>query len=238
MLRIGDLVITHRNRAMPVMEIMGHESKGEMLELEMNTIDKPLLMAPGQIVANVAPELPSVHTQTITARYLRRNQTDAERILWPHLRSRRLGTRFRRQHPIGSFIIDFFAPQVRLAIEVDGTIHNQAEQHDYDQFRQDLIEQADVEFLRFRNEEIKGTPTLTADCIESKVIERLSRFDHRVKWVLAGEVQAGMLLFAEGQSEIHRVNSVRLSIASEELFTLRVTEDHSFVTQACTVKSI
>ena len=57
------------------------------------------------------------------ARYLRRNMTDAERLLWEHLRDRQLGVRFRRQHPIGPHIVDFATFSGRVVIEIDSPTH-------------------------------------------------------------------------------------------------------------------
>jgi adenine-specific DNA-methyltransferase len=58
------------------------------------------------------------------ARSLRRDQTDAERVLWQHLRNRRLlGCKFRRQHPIGPFFVDFVCLELMLVIEIDGGQH-------------------------------------------------------------------------------------------------------------------
>ena len=57
------------------------------------------------------------------AQYSRRNPTPSERILWEALRGRRLGVKFRRQVVLGTVIVDFFAPEPRLAVEVDGAAH-------------------------------------------------------------------------------------------------------------------
>lgn len=61
----------------------------------------------------------------LLARELRKNMTDAERIIWYYLRDRRLsGWKFRRQHPIGPFIVDFICIEKKLIVEVDGGQHN------------------------------------------------------------------------------------------------------------------
>ncbi|HET7025831.1 MAG TPA: DUF559 domain-containing protein [Gemmatimonadales bacterium] len=58
------------------------------------------------------------------ARYLRRRATDAEREAWEMLRARRChGMKFKRQEPLGNFIVDFYCPQLKLVIELDGPIH-------------------------------------------------------------------------------------------------------------------
>ena len=87
------------------------------------------------------------------ARDLRRNMTPAEETLWKALRYQRVGgLRFRRQHPVGRFVLDFYCPSVKLAIEVDGGIHDQ--QRDRDEERIGVMNAAEIRVLRFRNEEV------------------------------------------------------------------------------------
>ena len=89
------------------------------------------------------------------ARQLRREGTPAERILWEALRGRQLqGMRFRRQHPIETFILDFYCPQHKLVVEVDGGIHTEPTVRERDEERQRWIEAHGYEFLRFTNEEV------------------------------------------------------------------------------------
>ena len=75
----------------------------------------------------------------LRATYMRRNPTPAEDRLWRLLRGRQVGGfHFRRQHPIGRFIVDFYCAMARLVIEVDGSVHNQPGYDEYDSQRQDL----------------------------------------------------------------------------------------------------
>jgi very-short-patch-repair endonuclease len=90
------------------------------------------------------------------ARDLRVRQTSAEVILWEALRNRRLeGLKFRRQHPVGPFVLDFCCPERRLAIELDGGAH--AAQHEADVERQALLATAGYRVLRFPNEAVHGS---------------------------------------------------------------------------------
>ena len=87
------------------------------------------------------------------ARRLRCDPTPAEVVLWTALRERQLsGVRFRRQHAIGRFIVDFYSAAHRLAIEVDGDIH--AHQHERDGLRTEYLAARGVRVIRFRNEEV------------------------------------------------------------------------------------
>ena len=87
------------------------------------------------------------------ARNLRQKQTDAERTLWRHLRARHLqGWRFRRQHPIGSYIVDFVCTDARLIVELDGSQH--AEQVMYDEQRSLELQAMGYRVLRFWNNDV------------------------------------------------------------------------------------
>jgi cyclase len=89
------------------------------------------------------------------ARSLRKSKTRAESILWNELRNRRLeGLKFRRQHPVYNFILDFYCPQAMLGIEVDGSIHNRHDQIKYDRERQIVLNRVGIQLIRFTNNDI------------------------------------------------------------------------------------
>ncbi len=89
------------------------------------------------------------------ARDLRKNPTEAERLLWQHLRRRQLGGfRFRRQYAIGHYIVDFYCFEERVAIEVDGGQHSR--QGAYDAKRTSFLESQGVRVLRFWNNQVLG----------------------------------------------------------------------------------
>ena len=89
----------------------------------------------------------------LKARELRKELTEAEKALWKYLRDRRFfKKKFRRQHVFRGFILDFYCPEDKLAIELDGPIH--LKQKDYDFLRQKCIEDHGIKMLRFKNEEV------------------------------------------------------------------------------------
>jgi len=88
-------------------------------------------------------------------RALGRRAGDAEAALWTHLRGRRLaGFKFRRRHPCGPFILDFFCPARRLAIELDGAQRFEPRDERYDAWRTEFIAARGIEVLRFSNDRI------------------------------------------------------------------------------------
>ena len=89
------------------------------------------------------------------ARLLRNSMTEAEKIVWDKLKNRKVfNARFRRQHPIGSFIVDFYCHEYKLAIEIDGEIHLKTEVNEYDDGRTHDIEKFGIKILRFTNNEV------------------------------------------------------------------------------------
>ena len=91
----------------------------------------------------------------IKARYLRREETKAEKMLWKELRNSSLGVKWRRQHPIDMFVVDFYVPKLKLAIELDGSSHNIKENKEYDKDRTFYLESKYVKVLRFWNSKIE-----------------------------------------------------------------------------------
>lgn len=89
------------------------------------------------------------------ARELRQPQTPAEATLWQHLRNRNLEYKFRRQHAIQSFIIDFYCAEVKLCIEVDGDTHFTREQQNYDTARTEYLELLGRKMIRFTNNDVR-----------------------------------------------------------------------------------
>jgi very-short-patch-repair endonuclease len=83
---------------------------------------------------------------------LRKNQTPQEIILWSKLRLSQLGFKFRRQHSIGGYVVDFYCPEKKLVIEVDGSQH--VENQEYDNKRTEYFSILNIKVLRFWNNDI------------------------------------------------------------------------------------
>lgn len=92
---------------------------------------------------------------TAKARSLRQSMTKAEVILWVNLRKRAMnGMRFRRQHPVGSYISDFACPAARLIVEVDGATHSTPDELAYDARRTKYLEQHGWTVIRVSNTDV------------------------------------------------------------------------------------
>ena len=106
------------------------------------------------------------------ARALRKISTPTERKLWHWLRHRYLhGYKFRRQHPVGRYILDFYCPVLRLCIEVDGGVHDEEAKRQRDEMRTKELEELGITVLRLRNEYVHDQPDGAWECIVAKVRE-------------------------------------------------------------------
>lgn len=117
--------------------------------------------------------------ETEKRRLLRKQQTFTEKILWLHLRKRQaLGYKFRRQYSVDHFVIDFYCPELKLAVELDGDVHDIPDQKEYDKARQKYLEEFGITFIRIKNDEFLGNPNKTFGRIEEE-IKRLSSISSR-----------------------------------------------------------
>lgn len=106
------------------------------------------------------------------AKELRHSQTSSEKYLWQILRNRKIeGLKFRRQHPLGKFVVDFYCHEAKLVIELDGSVHEISEVKTYDKDRQETIEQLGLTVLRFTNDEIFNN----LDSVVHKIIGHIKK---------------------------------------------------------------
>ncbi|MHB8069444.1 MAG: endonuclease domain-containing protein [Desulfobaccales bacterium] len=104
------------------------------------------------------------------SRNLRKNQTDAESLLWRHLRGKQLeGLRFRRQHPLGRYIVDFVCLEKRLVLEVDGGQHGMEEETIKDNEREQWLRTEGYQVLRFWNNDVLTNLEGVMDMIRANI---------------------------------------------------------------------
>lgn len=100
---------------------------------------------------------------------LRNNQTGAEKKLWDFLKQSKLGYKFTRQYSAGPYILDFFCPKLRLAIELDGAHHKEKESMIYDKDREEYLKSIDIKTMRFWNEIIIKNPDMAIKLIKEQI---------------------------------------------------------------------
>jgi len=110
------------------------------------------------------------------ARDLRTNMTEHEQLIWHHIRRKQIyNIQFYRQRQLGQFIVDFYAPSIRLVIEIDGSQHFEEQHCEQDKFRDAYLKEAKILVLRFNNDEVKYQI--------NAVVEKLYCVIHRIKYL-------------------------------------------------------
>jgi very-short-patch-repair endonuclease len=169
------------------------------------------------------------------ARELRKNLTPAESKLWKAIKGNQLGVKFRRQHPIGRYITDFYAREKGCVIEVDGESHYTAEAIAYDQARDAYLQSLGLTILRFNNQEIYHQLEGVLETIQATLDAVKPSEDNYREWRRADSLQVGdMIYFGINQipCEIIQLDS---DVTRETVYDLEVEGVHSFITEVCTV---
>ena len=110
---------------------------------------------------------------------MRKRPTRAEVMLWQRLRGKRMqGLRFRRQQPIGRFIVDFYCRQAQLVVEVDGSSHHATEAAEYDKKRTQFLEELGLSVLRFSNEQVIYETGAVLNTISNHLVLKLAASPH------------------------------------------------------------
>jgi very-short-patch-repair endonuclease len=98
------------------------------------------------------PEVPRENWER--AQEMRKQPTLCERILWKAVRGNQLGSAFRRQHPIGPYIVDFVCYDAKLIVELDGDVHVDPEQIEHDKARDEYLRSRGFRVLRYANNDV------------------------------------------------------------------------------------
>jgi len=108
----------------------------------------------------------NVKRSRVVRKRLRSSRTAAEAILWKSLKNSQLdGKKFRRQHSVGPYVLDFYCPECRLAIELDGAGHSDLLTAEYDTKRTHFLNSKDIQVLRLENSDILETGELVLEQI-------------------------------------------------------------------------
>jgi predicted helicase/very-short-patch-repair endonuclease len=169
--------------APPIPPVNGGES-----ELGLPTLAGGQKGGSGTSWSEVAPETWD------RAQRLRRALTPAEKKLWKALRAKQLGLNFRRQHPIGRYVADFYSPQARLVVEVDGDSHAEPDQIRHDEERTRFMETHGLHVKRYSNRQINES----LDGVLQEIVDTIRQAPPNPP-VNGGEAESGLPTLAGGQ---------------------------------------
>ncbi len=204
-LRPGDWVWGHDGRPHQVRRVIRRRYVGEMIGIRREGNPSTLWVTADHLVlANRRVQALSGRGQWdavpkehfARARRLRRNMSPPERILWSCLRGGRLGVKFRRQHPIGPYVADFYCRQAGLVVEVDGVTHYESQRaRDRDARRDQYMEQLGLRVLRVLTTDVVKRRREVEEAIWRACQEKVLSEDPEKQWRYAGDLKEGDVVF-------------------------------------------
>ena len=243
-LRPGDHVYTHTGQARRVLRLISRTYCGRMVGLRHAESSATLWLTDDHLVLcqkrllhygqdRAWSAVPPAHFGR--ARELRRDLTVAERRLWGALRGLQIGTKFRRQHPIGPYIADFYARDANLVVEVDGDTHADTEAQTYDQNRSDYLESLGLRVLRFTNREVINQTEAVLHSIQTATSDMQPTDAPDQQWRRAGTLRIGDLVYVGVTLQPAAITSIEYTATEEEVYDLEVEADHSFLTEVAAI---
>ncbi len=161
--------------------------------------------------------------------------TSAEKILWQQLRNNQLGVKFRKQHPIGPYITDFYTRDVGLIIEVDGDTHFSSDAEVCDAVRTDYLHQLGLTVLRFTNLEIFHQLDGVMEQIRQAIcVVRPSKTPLQ-QWRKSETLRGGDIIYFGINCKPVEIANIQYVDTDEEVYDLEVETDHSYLTEVCAV---
>ena len=241
----GDFVFAHDGKPHKVLRVIKRHYKGKMVGIRHKESEVTLwLTEDHRVLANrrvqhLTPSggwsgIPKDHFER--ARQLRREMSPPERVLWSRLQNEQVGIKFRRQHPIGPYIADFYSRDAGLVVEVDGSQHYESEEAiGYDKERDEYMQNLGLRVLRFdASETVKHTDAIV-DFIYEAAQENVLLEDESKQWRFAGSLTIGDTVFFGVDRKSVTVTELLQEETSEEVYDLEVEGAHSFLTEVCVV---
>jgi very-short-patch-repair endonuclease len=242
-IRPGDWVLGHDGQPHRVVRVIRRPYRGKMIGIRHEKTDTTLwLSADHKVLAKRRPRSLGGHNDWSgippvlrgRSKTLRREMTPPERKLWAVLRNGQTGFTFRRQHPIGRYIADFYSRDAQLVVEVDGVLaHSSEEALAHDQARDAYLRGLGLEVLRVPAREVLSNLEGVYETIRRTCHLQLSV--EKAEWVEAQDLAVGDWVFFGPQRVAVRIAEIHTQETEEDLYDLEVEDAHSFITELCVV---
>ncbi len=245
-LRPGDYILARDGNCHCVLHCIQCDYQGAMMGLLYEQAQSVLwLTATHRVLARCRPRslgghsdwsaVPSRHFEY--ARELRRNMTPPERKLWGALRSKQLGVKFRKQHPIGPYIADFYSRDAALVVEVDGEMaHSGKDQQAYDAARDAYLQNLGLAVLRFPAREVFRNLEAVVDAIRHCCFPGNAMLEIAT-WATALELLPGDIVFVGPDLHSAPLCAIKNVKSAEIVFDMEVEGVCDLVTEVCAVHS-
>ena len=240
----GDWILSHTGKPRRILRTIHKRYRGKLIGIQHNQAPTTLwvtadhyILCKQRIISYAEDrawgKVPTKHFGQ--ARELRKEMTSAERMLWKQIRNRQLGVKFRKQHPIGPYITDFYTRDVGLIIEVDGDTHFTTDAKAYDAIRTDYLRQLGLTVLRFTNLEVFHQ----LDGVMKRIHQAISAV-HPSKtpfqqWRKSETLQVGDIVYFGVDCKPVEIVNIQYIDTDEEVYDLEVETDHSYLTEVCAV---
>ena len=243
-LRPGDYVLSHTGKPRRIRRVIRKPYHGQLIGIQHNQSPATLWVTADHYIRckqrilsygkdRAWSKVPPSHFGR--ARKLRKEMTSTEKVLWSRLRGKQLSIKFRKQHPIGLYITDFYARDVGLIIEVNGDTHFTPEAKSYDTVRTDYLSQLGLIVLRFTNLEILQQL--------DGVMAQINHAIHTVRpsetplqqWRRSDTLRVGDIVYFGVDRKPVEIVNIQRADADEEVYDLEVETDHSYLTEVCAV---
>lgn len=242
-IRPDDYVLGHDAQPHRVLRLIRKWYRGEMIGIRHEHSEQTLwLTADHKVLAHRRPHTLggrldwSAIPQPLRGRSkeLRREMTPPERKLWQVLRKNQLGITFRRQHPIGPYIGDFYCREAALVVEVDGAAaHGTEEALAHDQARDAFMQSLGLKIIRIPAVDVERNLEAVWQYIGDVSSQQFS--PETAEWIKAKELRKGDLVFFGAGRMPARIVEVITEFTEEEVYDLEVEGVHSFLTEVCAV---
>ncbi len=242
-LQPGTCVLGHDGLPHRVLRVIRRTYNGTMVGIRHTLCDQTLwLTADHKVLAHKRPHNLGGHADWSgippflrgRSRELRKNMTPPERKLWAVLRRDSTGFTFRRQHPIGRYIADFYCREAALVVEVDGAMaHSHPAAIEHDRVRDEFLRSLNLRTLRFPAVEVERNLEGVFTAIQEACREQFS--PEHAQWIEAEQLEKGDIVFYGPHRSPVRVEEVVRIPSEEEVYDLEVEGVHSFITEVCAV---
>ena len=243
-LRPGDYVFSHTGKLRRVRRVIQKTYRGQLIGIQHNQSPTTLWVTADHYILckqrilsyktdRAWGKVPTGHFER--SRKLRKEMTPAERTLWNQLQNKQLGVKFRRQHPIGPYIADFYARDIGLIIEVDGDTHFTPEAQSYDTARTDYLRQLGLSVLRFTNLEVFRHLDAVIKQIKQAIQVVHPSETLLQQWRRSDTLQVSDIIYCGVDCKPVEIVDIQGIDTHEDVYDLEVETDHSYLTEVCAV---
>ncbi|MYE88039.1 DUF559 domain-containing protein [Candidatus Poribacteria bacterium] len=243
-LRPGDWILSHTGKPHRIRRVIRKPYRGHLVGIQHNQSSTTLWVTSDHYIRcrqrilsygkdRAWSEIPPNHFSR--ARALRKEMTSAEKALWSKLRGKQLGIKFRKQHPIGPYITDFYARDVELIVEVDGDTHFTPEAKSYDTARTDYLSQLGLTVLRFTNLEILQQLNGVMEQINHAIQTVHPSEIPLQQWRRSDTLRLGDIVYFGVHRKPVEIVEIQRADADEEVYDLDIEIDQSYLTEVCAV---